>query len=45
MATTAAAVVFRTRNDQFEIYFRGDCPLQGLPKAWPTGAALEFGLR
>ena len=45
VTTEAAAVVFRTGNDQFEIYFRRNRTLQGLPEAGPTGAAVELRLR
>ena len=45
MTAAAAAVVFRTRNDQFEIYFRIDGLRQGLPKAGPAGATVKLGLR
>ena len=45
MAATAAAVVFRTWNDQFEIYFRVDGARQGLPEAGPAGATVVLGLR
>ena len=45
VTTAAAAVVFRTGNDQFEIYFRRNRTLQGLPEAGPTGAAVELRLR
>ena len=45
VTTAAAAVVFRTGNDQFEIYFRRNRSLQGLPKAGPTRATVELRLR
>ena len=45
VTTAAAAVVFRTGNDQFEIYFRRNRTLQGLPETGPTGAAVELRLR
>lgn len=45
MTAAAAAVVFRTRNDQFEIYFRIDGLRQGLPEAGPAGATVKLGLR
>ena len=45
VTTAAAAVVFRTGNDQFEIYFRRNRTLQGLPEAGPAGAAVELRLR
>ncbi len=45
VAATAAAVVFRARNNQLEIYFRVDGLWQGLPEAWPTRATVELGLR
>ena len=44
LVPTAAAGI-RTGNDQFEIYFRRDATLQGLPEAGPTGAAIELRLR
>ena len=44
VTAAAAAVVFRARNDQFEIYFRGDRPGQRFKEAGPTGATVEFRL-
>jgi len=45
VTTATAAVVFRSGNDQFEIYFRRNRTLQGLPEAGPAGAAVELRLR
>jgi hypothetical protein len=43
MTTTAPAVIFRARNNQFEIYFRCHGLGQELPEAGPTGSAIELG--
>ena len=44
MATAARTVIFRARDDQFEIYFRLNRLAERLPKTGPTRSAVELCL-
>jgi hypothetical protein len=42
MASTTAAVIFRTRHQDFEIYLGGKASRQWLPETGPAGATLKL---
>ena len=45
MTTAARTVIFRTRDNQFEIYFRLDRLAEWLPKTGPTRSAVKLSIR